>query len=63
VKDLIDFCCFSIGDFSDQGNKSITPPNQNFQIFTNSMPKHNVSFFKASETKKNDVMNVDTKIT
>jgi hypothetical protein len=44
--------------FNDRGNKSITPPNQNLQIFTNPVPNNNISFVKESEPK-NDVMNVD----
>jgi hypothetical protein len=62
VQDLIDSRKFSIRGGNDQVNNSIAPPNQNFQIFTNPMPNHKISFFKVSETKKSDVMNVDTDI-
>jgi hypothetical protein len=61
VQDLIDFFHLSIKGVNVQGNKFIAHPNQNLQIFTNPFPNHNITFVKASETSKNDVMNVDTK--
>lgn len=60
MQDLIDSSRLLIAGVNDEGNNSITPPNQNLQIFTDPMPKHNISFVKSSETSKNDVMNVDT---
>jgi hypothetical protein len=62
VQDLIDFGQFSIGGVKDQGNKLFSPPNQNFQIFTNPMPNHNISFVKASKIEKNNLLNVDMNI-
>jgi hypothetical protein len=58
LHDLIDCNQIQIDGVNNQGNKSIAPPNQNFQIFTNPMANHNISFVKPSETK-NDLMNVD----
>lgn len=60
VQDLIDLGCLSLAGVNDQGNKSIAPPNQNLQIFTNPKPKHNVSFVKASEPSNTHVMNINT---
>jgi hypothetical protein len=47
---------------NDQGNKLVTSPNQKFQIFTNPMPNQKISFVKASEIEKNDVLNIDMNI-
>lgn len=58
MQDLIDSNHLLIGGVNDQGDNFVAPPNQNLQIFTNPMPKHSISFVKASETK-NEVMNVN----
>lgn len=58
MQDLIDSNHIQIRGMNDQGNTFVTPPNQKFQIFTNPMHNHNISFLKANETK-NEVMNVD----
>jgi hypothetical protein len=58
VQDLINSNHIQIDVINDQGNNFVAPPNQNFQIFTNPIPNHNIFFVKASETK-NYVMNFD----
>lgn len=58
VQDLIDSSWLLVGGVNEKGNKSVASPNQNMQILTNPMLNHNISFVKASQTTKNDVMNV-----
>jgi hypothetical protein len=48
VQDHIDSSSFFVRGVNDQGNTLVTPPNQNFQIFTNLMPNHNISFVQGS---------------
>lgn len=60
MHDLIDSNHIQIRGVNDQGNNFVAPPSENLQIFSKPMPNHNISFVKASETKKNDEMNVDT---
>lgn len=47
MQDLVDSNHLLIGGVNDKGNKYVAPPNQNLQIFTNTMPKHTISFVKA----------------
>lgn len=58
VQELIVDNQLQIGGVNDQGNTYVASPDKKMKIFANPMPKHTISFVKASETK-NDVMNVD----
>lgn len=43
IQDLIDSNALSIDAYDSSGNKSIEPPNQNLQIYTNPLPSHSTN--------------------
>lgn len=57
IQDFIDNNIISVVGVNDKGNKSIAPPNQNLQIFTNPLPSHftNVIEFENLAFSPNDL--------
>lgn len=68
IEDLIVCITIVVNGVKDKGNKPITPPNKNFQIFTNHFPSHSTNVVElkgpglivASDmsTKANNVVNL-----
>lgn len=43
IQDLVDSNTITVEGVNDKGNKSVSPPNQNVQIFTNPLPSHSAN--------------------
>lgn len=50
VQDLIDNNTISVSGVNDKGNKSVAPPNQNLQIFTDPLPSHTSNAIETNDS-------------